>query len=95
MRENPVKRRLRDGGVVVGTFVFEFATTGIARLAAGAGAEFVVFDMEHTGGPSVSAIGRHAIRLHECARRRYAWPHKGLGSRHGQESIANTLVREP
>ena len=36
MRENPVKRRLRDGGVAVGTFVFEFATTGIARLAAGA-----------------------------------------------------------
>jgi 2-dehydro-3-deoxyglucarate aldolase/4-hydroxy-2-oxoheptanedioate aldolase len=29
--------------------VFEFATTGIARLAAAAGAEFVVFDQEHTG----------------------------------------------
>ena len=49
MRTNPVKRALRDGGVAVGTFVFEFATTGIARLAAGAGAEFVVFDLEHTG----------------------------------------------
>ena len=49
MRENPVKRRLREGGVAVGTFVFEFATTGIPRLAAGAGAEFVVFDLEHTG----------------------------------------------
>src|SRR5437899_9783656 len=49
MRENPVKRALRDGGVAVGTFVFEFATTGIARLAAGAGAEFVVFDLKHTG----------------------------------------------
>lgn len=49
MRANPVKRALRDGGVAVGTFVFEFATTGIARLAAGAGAEFVVFDLEHTG----------------------------------------------
>lgn len=49
MRDNPVKRRLEEGGVSVGTFVFEFATTGIARLAAGAGAEFAVFDLEHTG----------------------------------------------
>jgi 2-dehydro-3-deoxyglucarate aldolase/4-hydroxy-2-oxoheptanedioate aldolase len=29
--------------------VFEFASTGIARIAAAAGAEFVIFDMEHTG----------------------------------------------
>ena len=49
MRENPVKRKLAAGGVALGTMVFEFATTGIARLAAGAGAEFVVFDQEHTG----------------------------------------------
>src|ERR1051325_3968585 len=49
MRANPVKRKLRDGGVSLGTMVFEFATTGIARLAAGAGAEFAVFDLEHTG----------------------------------------------
>src|SRR5206468_6179571 len=40
---------LRDGKAAVGTMVFEFATTGIARLAAAAGAEFVIFDMEHTG----------------------------------------------
>ena len=33
----------------IGTFVFEFNTTGIARIAANAGAEFCVFDMEHTG----------------------------------------------
>jgi 2-keto-3-deoxy-L-rhamnonate aldolase RhmA len=49
MRENPVKRTLQRGGVAVGTMVFEFATTGIARIAAAAGAEFVVFDMEHSG----------------------------------------------
>ncbi len=49
MRENPVKRKLAEGGVALGTMVFEFATTGIARLAAAAGAEFVVFDQEHTG----------------------------------------------
>jgi 2-dehydro-3-deoxyglucarate aldolase/4-hydroxy-2-oxoheptanedioate aldolase len=29
--------------------MLEFATTGIARIAAAAGAEFAVFDMEHTG----------------------------------------------
>ena len=49
MKPNPVRRTLRDGGVAIGTFLFEFATTGIARIAAGAGAEFAIFDMEHTG----------------------------------------------
>ena len=49
MRENPVKHRLAEGGVALGTMAFEFNTTGLARLAAGAGAEFVVFDQEHTG----------------------------------------------
>jgi 2-keto-3-deoxy-L-rhamnonate aldolase RhmA len=46
---SPVKQALREGNLVVGTFVFEFATNGIGRLAAGAGAEFVVYDAEHTG----------------------------------------------
>lgn len=49
MRPNKVKRTLQQGGVAVGTMVFEFNTTGIARIAAEAGAEFVIFDMEHTG----------------------------------------------
>src|SRR6185437_2955284 len=49
MRINPVKRAIREGGVTVGTMMFEFGTTGIARIAAEAGAEFAVFDMEHTG----------------------------------------------
>src|SRR5687768_4583040 len=49
MRENPVKRALTNGDVSLGTMAFEFNTTGLARLAAGAGAEFVVFDQEHTG----------------------------------------------
>ena len=49
MRANQVKRRLAEGGVAVGTMVFEFGTTGIARIAAAAGAEFVLFDTEHTG----------------------------------------------
>ena len=49
MRENKVKRTLGLGGVSVGTWVFEFSTMGIGRIAAEAGAEFVIFDMEHTG----------------------------------------------
>lgn len=49
MRPNPVKEKALAGGVSIGTFLFEFDTTGIARIAAEAGAEFAVFDMEHTG----------------------------------------------
>ena len=49
MRENRVKRTLAGGGTVVGTTVLEFATTGIGRIAASAGADFVMYDLEHTG----------------------------------------------
>ena len=49
MRENRVKRALQGGGISVGTMMLEFDTSGIPRIAAAAGAEFAVFDMEHTG----------------------------------------------
>jgi len=49
MRENRVKRTLAAGGQAIGTMVFEFNTTGVGRIAAVAGAEFVIYDMEHTG----------------------------------------------
>ncbi len=49
MRPNPVKRALREGDTALGTMVFEFATPGIARIVAAAGADFVVFDQEHSG----------------------------------------------
>ena len=49
MRVNGPKRTVGGGGVSLGTMVFEFATPGIGRIAAAAGAEFVVYDMEHTG----------------------------------------------
>jgi len=49
MNRNRVKEKLSTGGTSIGTFVFEFATTGMGRIVAEAGAEFVVFDMEHTG----------------------------------------------
>ena len=49
MNTNRVKERILSGGISIGTFIFEFCTTGIGRLAANAGAEFAIFDMEHTG----------------------------------------------
>jgi 2-dehydro-3-deoxyglucarate aldolase/4-hydroxy-2-oxoheptanedioate aldolase len=48
MRENAVKRALQAGGIAVGTMVFEFVTPGVGRIAEGAGADFVLFDQEHT-----------------------------------------------
>ena len=49
MRTNTVKEKLARGECAYGTMVFEFNTTGIGRLVGEAGAEFVVYDMEHTG----------------------------------------------
>ncbi len=49
MRDNPVKHRLAEGGTAFGTMVFEFFTPGMAQIAAAAGAEFVLYDMEHSG----------------------------------------------
>jgi 2-dehydro-3-deoxyglucarate aldolase/4-hydroxy-2-oxoheptanedioate aldolase len=49
MRANPVKSRLAAGGRAFGAMVFEFFTPGIAQICRNAGAEFVLYDMEHTG----------------------------------------------
>ncbi len=49
MKSNPVKHALAQGKTSVGTMAFEFCTPGLARLAANAGAEFIIYDMEHTG----------------------------------------------
>jgi len=49
MSENRVKDTLAGGGLAVGLFVSEFGTTGMSRTAAAAGADFLVFDLEHTG----------------------------------------------
>jgi 2-dehydro-3-deoxyglucarate aldolase/4-hydroxy-2-oxoheptanedioate aldolase len=46
---NKVKRKLEEGGIAVGTMMMEFSTTGISRIASEAGADFAVFDMEHSG----------------------------------------------
>jgi len=49
MRANPVKRKVLRGEVSLGTFVMEFASPGLMRMAEAAGAEFLMFDMEHSG----------------------------------------------
>lgn len=49
MRTNPVKATLAAGGRAFGAMVFEFFSPGIAQICRNAGAQFVLFDMEHTG----------------------------------------------
>jgi 2-keto-3-deoxy-L-rhamnonate aldolase RhmA len=49
MRPNAALRRLRAGETVLGMFAIDFYSTGLSRTAASAGAEFIVFDQEHTG----------------------------------------------
>jgi 2-keto-3-deoxy-L-rhamnonate aldolase RhmA len=49
IRPNPVRARLREGKVVYGIMAAEFFTPGFCRIVANAGAEFVIFDMEHGG----------------------------------------------
>lgn len=49
MRTNRALAAIRSGDIALGMFALEFASTGLARTAASAGAEFIVFDQEHTG----------------------------------------------
>jgi 2-keto-3-deoxy-L-rhamnonate aldolase RhmA len=49
MRPNPVRQKLAKGGTAFGHMAFEFFTPGLCQLMANAGAEFVIFDTEHSG----------------------------------------------
>lgn len=49
MRSNPVKARLAAGETLFGTMVFEFVSPGLPQILQGAGADFVFYDMEHSG----------------------------------------------
>lgn len=49
MRDNPVKRKLAAGERAFGAMVFEFLSAGLPQIARNAGAEFLLYDMEHTG----------------------------------------------
>jgi 2-dehydro-3-deoxyglucarate aldolase/4-hydroxy-2-oxoheptanedioate aldolase len=49
MRDNPVKNALQKGGRAIGAMVFECFAPGLPQICRNAGAEFVLYDMEHTG----------------------------------------------
>jgi 2-keto-3-deoxy-L-rhamnonate aldolase RhmA len=49
MRSNPVRKKILEGQRAFGLMAFEFFTPGLSAVVAAAGAEFVIFDMEHSG----------------------------------------------
>src|SRR3954465_228882 len=49
MRGNPVRAKLRKGGVALGHMAFEFFTPGVCQIMANAGCQFCIFDTEHSG----------------------------------------------
>lgn len=49
MRDNPVKQALAAGGRAHGAMVFEAFFPGLPQVCRNAGAQFVLYDMEHTG----------------------------------------------
>lgn len=54
MGVNPVKEKLARGETAIGTYVGEFYTAGLAGIVAAAGADFIIFDYEHSGYTSES-----------------------------------------
>lgn len=49
MRPNPLKQKLLAGATSYGLFAFEFYSPGLPQIAREAGAEFILYDMEHSG----------------------------------------------
>src|SRR5271168_2763352 len=49
MRDNPLKMKLLAGETACGTMIFEFLSPGLPAILSSAGAEFVIYDMEHSG----------------------------------------------
>jgi 2-keto-3-deoxy-L-rhamnonate aldolase RhmA len=49
MARNSIRQRALKGDTVLGSMVFEFFTPGIAPVLKLAGAEYVIYDMEHAG----------------------------------------------
>ncbi len=49
MLENPVRAKLKRGETAFGTMAFEFFTPGLPQILAAAGADFCLFDTEHSG----------------------------------------------
>lgn len=55
MRSNGIREKLAAGGAVYGIMATEFFTPGFCQIAGNAGADFVIFDMEH-GGVGIDAL---------------------------------------
>ncbi len=49
MGRNPLRDRVLAGETALGSMIFEFMTPAIPQLLVHAGAEYVIYDMEHTG----------------------------------------------
>src|SRR5215213_3240359 len=49
MNRNRLKEKLSGGQPVIGTYVQEFYTAGLPKIVAAAGADFLIFDYEHSG----------------------------------------------
>ena len=49
MRPNLMKSKLAAGETVYGTMIFEFLSPGLPRIVANSGAEFILYDLEHSG----------------------------------------------
>lgn len=49
MDSQTIRKRVMAGETVLGSMVFEFFSPGIAQCYKNAGAEYIIYDMEHTG----------------------------------------------
>ncbi|WP_416898584.1 MAG: HpcH/HpaI aldolase family protein [Minwuia sp.] len=49
VQSNPLKPRLAGGETAFGTMMFEFLSPGLPQIARNAGADFLFYDMEHSG----------------------------------------------
>ncbi len=49
MARTSLRQRAMSGEMVLGSMVFEFFSPGVAKVLEHAGAEFIIYDMEHTG----------------------------------------------
>lgn len=55
--KNKTKAKIKSGDAAIGHFVLEFDTPGIGQMAANAGCDFLLFDMEH------SSLTQESVRL--------------------------------
>ena len=57
MSQNAIAKAIGDRGVAAGAMLFEFDTPGVMRILAAAGADFALFDLEHTAWDTGSLRG--------------------------------------